>query len=46
MSVFSTCEAGHDLTLPDAYITVRSGYRVCRECHYDRLPPAKRRERR
>ncbi len=32
MSVFSRCEQGHDLTDPDAYITISGGYRRCRQC--------------
>jgi hypothetical protein len=31
MNLMTTCSAGHDLTLPDAYLYLPSG-RVCREC--------------
>ena len=31
-NLMEVCSAGHDLTLPDAYITTSSGNRACREC--------------
>lgn len=41
MSVFKACEAGHDLTRPQAYLHLPNGNRVCRLCHYARLPKSK-----
>lgn len=32
MTVFGTCEAGHDLTKPDAFIYRNGGNRECRQC--------------
>ena len=35
MSVFTKCQRGHDLTVPDAYVYSPNGVRVCRECSRD-----------
>jgi hypothetical protein len=35
MSVFTKCDKGHDLTLPDSYVYTNSGVRACRECAKD-----------
>ena len=32
MSLFTSCDKGHDLTAPGAYIYRQGGTRVCREC--------------
>lgn len=41
MSPFTECEAGHDLTRRSAHIYLPNGNRVCRLCHYARLPKSK-----
>lgn len=42
MSVFRTCEQGHDLTVEDAYIQTSSGYRACRVCVIERAAGKRR----
>lgn len=41
MSPFTTCESGHDLTKPDAYIYLPTRDRKCRTCHQSSLPKSK-----
>jgi hypothetical protein len=41
VSVFTQCEQGHDLTREMAYLHLPNGNRVCRSCHYARLPKSK-----
>ena len=32
MTIFTHCTAGHDLRLPEAYLYLSGGGRVCRKC--------------
>jgi len=41
MSVFTKCEKGHDLTVPDAYLYNNNGNRMCRECAIGHKPKKK-----
>jgi len=43
MTFWTTCERGHDLTLPDAYVYFSGGTRRCRQCaEADQAKPKKR----